>query len=160
MTSRFYESRTFVGPFNGPLDLWINYSFWSFPTFTIFKRDLSNLAIFKFCHGDILHGVAVWAHFCIVCRNITNQKFSQAFWASKISGSGFRLVAGSLGPRVSGGWRLSLFMEGDRVSSSFQGCGEAYGLCPKSGARRVRAFWRLSCWEASVALYLWFRFQA
>ena len=40
-------------------------------------------------------------------------------------------------------------------------CGGAYGLCPKPKARRERLDFRgLSCWEASVTLYLWFRFQS
>ena len=39
------------------------------------------------------------------------------------------------------------------------GWGGACGLCPKSRAWRARLSFRgLSCWEASVTLYLWFRF--
>ena len=41
----------------------------------------------------------------------------------------------------------------------FLACGLACRLCPRTRARRARfAFRGLSCWEASVTLYLWFRF--
>ena len=41
----------------------------------------------------------------------------------------------------------------------FPGCGVAYGLCIKSRARHAHpAFRGSSCCQASVTLYLWFRF--
>ena len=48
---------------------------------------------------------------------------------------------------------------GCKFTWHFQGCGGAYGLRPKSRTQHTRAFafQGLSCWEASVTLYLWFR---
>ena len=54
-------------------------------------------------------------------------------------------------------WTMGSFWPGLALS----GLWEAYGLCPKSRACRVHArlaIQNVSCWEASVTLYLWFQF--
>ena len=56
--------------------------------------------------------------------------------------------------------KMDIFIRLSLLRWPFQDCGGACGVSPKLRARRARLGVRgLSCWEASVTIYLWFRFQ-
>ena len=55
--------------------------------------------------------------------------------------------------------KMDIFIRLSLLRWPFQDCGGACGVSPKLRARRARLGVRgLSCWEASVTIYLWFRF--